>query len=39
VFTRRIARGWWWAAALGIALWLMVACFELYGVRRRQSPL
>ncbi len=35
VFTRRIARGWWWLAIAGVALWILAAAFELYGVRRR----
>ena len=32
VFSRRIARGWWWLAAVGVGLWLVAVGFE---VRRR----
>ena len=30
VFQRRIARGWWWAALVGFAAWLVVAAFEVW---------
>ena len=32
VFSRRIGRGWWWFAALGVGLWIVAVGFE---VRRR----
>jgi hypothetical protein len=32
VFSRRIARGWWWVAVVGVGLWLVAIGFE---ARRR----
>jgi hypothetical protein len=29
VFSRRIARGWWWVAIVGVALWLIAAGYEM----------
>lgn len=29
VFSRRIGRGWWWVAGLGLFLWLVAGGFEL----------
>src|SRR5688500_9417114 len=34
VFQRRIARGWWWTAAVGVLIWLGVAAAELWRWRR-----
>ncbi|HYO76669.1 MAG TPA: hypothetical protein VE010_09410, partial [Thermoanaerobaculia bacterium] len=36
VFSRRIARGWWWAAIAGVAIWIAVAISEIV-VERRAS--
>ena len=36
VFSRRIARGWWWAAALGALLWVAVAAWEITSSLRRR---
>jgi hypothetical protein len=35
VFARRIGRGWWWAAGLGVLLWVAAAAHELIAARRR----
>ncbi|MEA2489040.1 MAG: hypothetical protein QOH21_832 [Acidobacteriota bacterium] len=35
VFSRRIARGWWWVAILGAALWLLAVITDI----RRRRPL
>lgn len=35
VFTRRIARGWWGWAAVGVALWVLAAIYDLIAFRRR----
>jgi hypothetical protein len=35
VFSRRIARGWWWVAILGAALWLLAVITDM----RRRRPL
>ncbi len=35
VYQRRIARGWWWTAIVGLAAWLAVAAWELISARRR----
>jgi hypothetical protein len=38
VFSRRIARGWWWAPILGAILWVAAAAWELTSsLRRRRS--
>jgi hypothetical protein len=34
-FTRRIARGWWWVAAVGASLWIVALAYELIASRRR----
>lgn len=36
VFTRRIGRGWWWASAAGVALWVIAGAWELIAFRRRE---
>ena len=36
VFSRRIARGWWWMAILGMIFWLLGAITD---IRRRLVPL
>lgn len=28
VYTRRIARGWWWVAGVGVGLWIVAAAWE-----------
>ena len=33
LFTRRIGRGWWWAAIVGGILWLGIALHEAFGRR------
>jgi len=35
-FERRLARGWWWIAIVGAALWLAVAVWELTASLRRR---
>jgi hypothetical protein len=35
VFSRRIARGWWWLAVLGAGLWLVAVGFEVRSARTR----
>ncbi|HEX2122541.1 MAG TPA: hypothetical protein VHL59_12950, partial [Thermoanaerobaculia bacterium] len=38
VFSRRIARGWWWVGAAGALLWVAVAGWEIISsLRRRRS--
>jgi len=37
VFSRRIARGWWWVAGVGVGLWLIAAMFDVWAWRRRAS--
>ena len=40
-FSRRLARGWWWVGAIGVALWLAVAALEsgrLGRTRRASRP-
>jgi hypothetical protein len=39
VFSRRIARGWWGWAMAGVVLLLLAAVYDIYGLRRRKSPL
>jgi hypothetical protein len=29
IFSRRIGRGWWWLAGVGLGLWIVVLGFEL----------
>ncbi|HYI09429.1 MAG TPA: hypothetical protein VEK57_10195 [Thermoanaerobaculia bacterium] len=38
VFSRRIARGWWWAAGVGVVLWVVVGAWELIG-RSKQGRI
>jgi hypothetical protein len=38
VFSRRLARGWWWLAIVGAAAWLAIAAYELTSSLRRRSP-
>ena len=35
-FSRTLARGWWWVGAIGVALWLAVAAFEITSSRRQR---
>jgi hypothetical protein len=36
VYSRRIGRGWWWVAMVGLVLWLAAAAWELTASRRRR---
>jgi len=39
VFSRRIARGWWWIAIAGVGLWLIAVWSDRLSARRRaKSP-
>jgi hypothetical protein len=37
VFSRRIARGWWWVASMGMMVWLAAIAFRLRGLSRAAS--
>jgi len=37
VFSRRLARGWWWPAGIAAAIWLAIAIMELAGWWRRRA--